>query len=84
LFKLIEYHHPDGCTFDRVNSDVGVMHLCLEIANIETTCKLLAAKGISLNAPPIHVNDGPSAGYSFAYFQGHDGLSFELFEVPSH
>lgn len=83
FLELLEYHHPKGKNFDRANSDVGVMHICFEVADIAATQKLLKEKGIEFNAPPIRIDEGPLAGYAFAYFKGHDGISFELFEVPS-
>ncbi len=81
-FELVQYRSPEGKRFDRQSNDVGVMHLCFEVSDIHDARKKLREKGIEFTTDPIYVNAGPFAGYSFAYFRGHDGLLFELFEVP--
>jgi hypothetical protein len=49
---------------------------------IEVSCTVGGWKSFPQATDPIYVDAGPFAGYSFAYFRGHDGLLFELFEVP--
>lgn len=83
-FELVQYRSPEGRAFDRRNNDVGTMHLCFEVDDIHQSRKRLKEWGIEFTTDPIHVDAGPFAGYSFAYFKGHDGLTFELFEVPQH
>jgi len=81
-FELMEYRQPRGKAFDRHNNDVGVMHLCFEVESIDATQATLKTQDITFTAEPIRLTSGPFAGCAFAYFWGHDGLMFEVFEVP--
>lgn len=81
-FELVQYRSPEGKKFDRSSNDVGVMHICFEVDDIHDARSKLRGKGIEFTTDPIYVDAGPFAGYSFAYFKGHDNLLFELFEVP--
>ena len=81
-FELVQYRSPEGKGFDRQSNDVGVMHLCFEVDDIHDARRKLREKGIEFTTDPIYVGAGPFAGYSFAYFRGHDDLLFEFFEVP--
>lgn len=83
--ELLEYRTPtDGKPFTSANNDVGTVHVCFEVADIDDAYRKLSDAGVAFNAPPIHLGEenGPLAGHAFAYFRDPDGIQLELFELP--
>jgi catechol 2,3-dioxygenase-like lactoylglutathione lyase family enzyme len=82
--ELLEFETPRSADFTSRNCDVGVIHVCFEVDDIEATYRALTAIGVEFNAPPIRLGEenGPLARHAFAYFRDPDGIQFELFEVP--
>jgi catechol 2,3-dioxygenase-like lactoylglutathione lyase family enzyme len=84
--ELLEYRWPkDGKAFRSSNHDVGTVHVCFEVDDIDRAYGDLTAQGVAFNAPPIRLGEenGPLAGHAFAYFRDPDGIQLELFELPS-
>lgn len=79
--ELMEYHHPRGEILPFRSYDIGGMHLCFRVRDLEQTRRRLQSFGYDFTAEPIRLTDGPLAGHGFAYFRGHDNLLFELSEV---
>jgi catechol 2,3-dioxygenase-like lactoylglutathione lyase family enzyme len=82
VLELLEYHAPKGRDYDRRNCDVGAMHVAFEVPDIEEAYERLRKKGLTFNAPPIRIEEGPLAGSAFAYFSDPDGVQLEIFETP--
>lgn len=83
VLELLEYHAPRGRDHDRMNCDVGAIHVAFEVANIQEAYEQLREKGIVFNAPPLKIEEGPLAGCAFAYFKDPDGVQLEIFETTS-
>jgi len=81
--EFLEFESPQTADYSLRNCDVGVIHLCFQVDDIEATYEALTALGVAFNAPPIRLGpeNGPLAGYAFAYFRDPDGIQLELFEV---
>jgi catechol 2,3-dioxygenase-like lactoylglutathione lyase family enzyme len=83
--ELLEYRTPkDGKAFSSSNHDVGTVHVCFEVDDIDLAYRELTDQGVVFNAPPIRLGEenGPLAGHAFAYFRDPDGIQLELFELP--
>jgi catechol 2,3-dioxygenase-like lactoylglutathione lyase family enzyme len=78
--ELLEYHEPVGEDFALRNCDVGAIHICFDVDDIDAAYARLSARGAEFSAPPAAIDEGPLAGYRFAYFRDPDGIQFELFE----
>lgn len=89
MLELIEFERPTSKPFEGRNCDIGVMHLCFEVDDIDQAFAELQEAGVSINCPPIEVPQGdgedeasPLAGCKFCYFRDPDGIQLELFELP--
>jgi catechol 2,3-dioxygenase-like lactoylglutathione lyase family enzyme len=84
LLELLEYESPRGRAFDRRNCDVGAVHVCFEVDDIDAAYTQLTELGVRFNHPPIRLGEGLGdlSGYAFAYFRDPDGIQLELFELP--
>jgi catechol 2,3-dioxygenase-like lactoylglutathione lyase family enzyme len=80
--ELVEYVEPSGEPFRLRNCDVGAMHIAFEVADIDSTCSSLKARGAAFTSAPIRIPEGPLAGCAFAYFTDPDGIQLELFQRP--
>lgn len=78
--ELLEYKNPRGREFDRRNCDVGAIHIAFKVADIDDAYRTLVSEGLTFNAPPIRIGEGPLAGCAFVYFSDPDGVQLELFE----
>jgi catechol 2,3-dioxygenase-like lactoylglutathione lyase family enzyme len=89
LLELIQYDNPQPKPFEGRNCDVGVMHLCFEVDDIEAAHRDLLERGVHVNADPVVLQDGDGvkagalAGTKILYLRDPDGIQLELFEVPS-
>jgi catechol 2,3-dioxygenase-like lactoylglutathione lyase family enzyme len=83
LLELLEYTSPRGKPYALANCDVGAVHVCFQVDDIQAAHADLTAAGIAFNHPPIEL--GPDAGdlegYWFAYFRDPDGVQLELFQL---
>jgi catechol 2,3-dioxygenase-like lactoylglutathione lyase family enzyme len=78
VIELLCYDNERQDTFDRSNADVGSAHVCIEVPDLQKAYEDLRAKGVEFLAPPLHIDDGPLAGGSFAYFKDPNGVTLEL------
>jgi len=81
-FEILQYRSPASRT-DRAlpQSDIGAGHVAFHVDDIEATYAELVAKGVPFNSAPNVVEDGPLAGWRWAYFRDPDGHTMELVEV---
>ena len=88
LLELIQYDSPHPRPFAGRNSDVGVMHLCFEVDDIEAAHRELVERGVHVNADPVVLQDGDGvsagalAGTKILYLRDPDGIQLELFQLP--
>ena len=88
LLELIQYESPRPRPFDGRNCDVGVMHLCFEVPDLEAAHRDLVTQGVHVNAPPVVLQSGDGveagslAGTTILYLRDPDGIQLELFELP--
>jgi catechol 2,3-dioxygenase-like lactoylglutathione lyase family enzyme len=80
--EFLQYREPEGQEFRLRNCDIGAVHICFEVEDIEATYQHLVSKGVEFSAPPAVIADGPLQGIAFAYFRDLQGLQLELFQVP--
>ncbi|MGK7953326.1 MAG: VOC family protein [Xenococcaceae cyanobacterium] len=84
ILELIEYENPRGKDFDRLNNDIGSIHIAFEVPNIQAVYEQLKAQGVEFNAPPYTFTEEDGApdivGATFAYFKDPDGIQLEIFE----
>ncbi|MFY1683442.1 VOC family protein [Micromonospora sp.] len=88
LLELIQYDRPAPKPFEGRNCDVGVMHLCFEVDDMDTAVRHLRERGVHLNADPVvlmsgdGIHAGELAGTKILYLRDPDGIQLELFELP--
>jgi catechol 2,3-dioxygenase-like lactoylglutathione lyase family enzyme len=81
--EFLEYREPEGQDFTLRNCDIGAVHICFEVDDIDATYQHLVNEGVEFSAPPALIADGPLQGIAFAYFRDLQGLQLELFQVPA-
>jgi catechol 2,3-dioxygenase-like lactoylglutathione lyase family enzyme len=88
LLELIHYDRPEPKSFEGRNCDVGMIHLCFEVDDIEMAHRELKARGVHINADPVvlesgeGINAGALAGVKVVYLRDPDGIQLELIELP--
>ncbi|MEU7620487.1 VOC family protein [Micromonospora rifamycinica] len=88
LLELIQYDSPRPRPFTGRNCDVGVIHLCFEVDDLDAAHRELVARGVHVNADPVVLQDGENmdvgtlAGTKILYLRDPDGIPLELFELP--
>ncbi len=88
LLELIQYDRPVPKPFEGRNCDVGVMHLCFEVHDMDSAVRHLEERGVHLNAAPVVLVDGEGihagelTGTKILYLRDPDGIQLELFELP--
>src|SRR6188508_2812460 len=54
----IHYDRPEPKSFEGRNCDVGMIHLCFEVDDIEMAHRELKARGVHINADPVVLESG--------------------------
>jgi catechol 2,3-dioxygenase-like lactoylglutathione lyase family enzyme len=82
--ELIEYVGPDDTRDDVAlrRCDHGASHICFEVQDIQTAHAHLVEHGVDCYDPPQYVPAGPLEGAWFLYFDGPEGLQYELHQMP--
>jgi catechol 2,3-dioxygenase-like lactoylglutathione lyase family enzyme len=79
--ELIEYLEPRGRQFDRISSDIGASHVCIEVSDIDEAIAHLEAAGARFFSPPVTIKGGNLVGWRFVYFrEPTDGVVLELIQ----
>ena len=81
LIEFLEYEHPIGSDFDRRNCDVGAIHVCFEVTDIDRVHQLLGERGIEFSTKPLG-QSGAIAGHRLCYFRDPDGIQLEIWQRP--
>jgi catechol 2,3-dioxygenase-like lactoylglutathione lyase family enzyme len=81
MLEFLEYDRPVGSDFDRLNCDVGAIHVCLEVDDIDRVHRLLTDRGIAFSTEPT-TQAGSIAGHVICYFRDPDGIQLELWQRP--
>jgi catechol 2,3-dioxygenase-like lactoylglutathione lyase family enzyme len=76
------HHKTDGRPFDRNNNDIGAMHMCFLVDDVDAAYEALKKEGIELNAPPLYNTAGALEGWGVLYFRDPDGVQLEFFSRP--
>ncbi|UGS34863.1 2-epi-5-epi-valiolone epimerase [Capillimicrobium parvum] len=82
--ELIEYVKPDDTNDDVVlrRCDHGAAHICFEVEDIQAAYQHLLAHDVDCYNEPTYVPAGPLEGAWFLYFDGPEGLKYELHQMP--
>lgn len=80
--EFLQYREPRGEDFTLRNCDVGAIHICFEVDDVQAMYEDLVSRGVEFSTPPGLIPDGPMKGITFAYFRDPQGLQLELFQVP--
>ncbi|MFL5843487.1 MAG: VOC family protein [Solirubrobacteraceae bacterium] len=82
--EFIEYVEPHD-TVDDVQlrrCDHGAAHICFEVEDIQASYQHLLAHHVDCYNEPTYVPAGPLEGAWFLYFDGPEGLKYELHQMP--
>jgi catechol 2,3-dioxygenase-like lactoylglutathione lyase family enzyme len=82
MIELLEYERPLGRDFELRNCDVGAVHVCFEVDDIERVHALLTEQGVEFSIGPTLL-DGAVAGHRCCYFRDPDGIQLEIWERPA-
>jgi len=81
--ELLEYEQPIGEDFRLRNCDVGAVHICFEVDDIDRVYDELRAKGVEFSIEPARVQGGVLEGHRYCYFRDPDGIQLELWQRAS-
>lgn len=82
--ELLQYRNPSGRADVRANCDIGSVHVCFEVEDINAAYEALTERGVAFAAPPFTYGPeyGRIEGFTFAYFKDPDGTQLELLQLP--
>ena len=78
VVELLHYDNERDDTFNRSNADVGSAHVCIDVPDLQKAYDDLRGKGVEFLSPPLPIEDGQLAGFSFVYFKDPNGVTLEL------
>jgi catechol 2,3-dioxygenase-like lactoylglutathione lyase family enzyme len=79
ILEFLEYENPVGRDFELRNCDVGAIHVCLEVDDIERVHGLLTDWGVEFSIEPTRLG-GAVDGEFCCYFRDPDGIQLELWQ----
>jgi len=82
VWELVEYRTPGRATRPR-HDEIGGMHACLEVSDLDAALERLAAHGVEVPGAPLEIVDGPTAGARIAYVRDPNGVQIELLQPPA-
>lgn len=80
-FELIQFEEPVGRAEVPRSTDLGCAHLAFEVTDVEAAYARLRSEGVTFEAPPVHLEEGPAAGWVIVYGRDPDGNRFELLQT---
>lgn len=81
--ELFEWEAPDQDESAPKNSDIGAMHLALQVEDIDAAVDGLAERtDVTILDGPQTNDDGPTGGLTYVYCRVEWGLYLELLETP--
>jgi catechol 2,3-dioxygenase-like lactoylglutathione lyase family enzyme len=82
VWELVEYRTPGRATRPR-HDEIGGMHACFEVSDMEAALARLAEHGVEVPDAPLEIAEGPTAGARIAYVRDPDGVQIELLQPPA-
>jgi catechol 2,3-dioxygenase-like lactoylglutathione lyase family enzyme len=82
LLELVEYVTPRGRRSPRRNCDVGSVHVCFTVDDIDAVHKSLSEHGVPFSSAPLPLTDGQLRGARYVYFTDPDGIQLQLIQFP--
>jgi catechol 2,3-dioxygenase-like lactoylglutathione lyase family enzyme len=76
ILELIEYTSPDGRSYGLANSDVGAVHPCFAVDDIDSLYERMKADGVHFHHPPQVLGWETK----MAYCLDPDGINIELLQ----
>ena len=76
ILELIEYASPDSGSYSLVNSDVGAVHPCFAVDDIDALYGRMTADGVHFHHPPQELGWETK----MAYCLDPDGINIELLQ----
>lgn len=85
VLELLEYRLDGREQTPDETKHPGNVHLCLAVSDAAAAWERAVSLGAQpvRAAGPVDVDSGPNEGARVAYLRVHDGISLELFQVPS-
>lgn len=80
-FELIQFDDPVGRGEAPRSIDLGCAHLAFEVADVEAAYARLRSEDVDFEAPPVHLEEGPAAGWVIFYGRDPDGNRFEVLQT---
>ena len=81
---LLQYDEPKPGRANYDNGDIGAMHLCFEVDDLEAVYERMKAAGITFSGEPITFQDEDGLqsgqGTTVAYFADPDGVHLEVIQ----
>lgn len=82
--ELLQYHRLDEKKTSNLHpSDVGCMHLSIEVNSVDTALATMAKAGYAPTGIVTSPQKGPRKGGKIVYTQDPDGTVIELIEMPN-
>ncbi|MBY3537524.1 VOC family protein [Rhizobium laguerreae] len=79
---LLQYDEPKPKTASYQGNDIGAMHLCFEVDDLDAVYRRMKDAGLEFSGEPIIFEDGDGlkkgAGTAVAYFDDPDGTHLEI------
>jgi catechol 2,3-dioxygenase-like lactoylglutathione lyase family enzyme len=82
IIEFLQYENPVGRDFELRNCDVGAIHVCLEVDDIERVHGVLTDWGVEFSIGPTRLG-GALDGHQCCYFRDPDGVQLELWQRPT-
>jgi catechol 2,3-dioxygenase-like lactoylglutathione lyase family enzyme len=80
--ELIQYRAPaNGHTEVPPAYNLGAGHMCIWVDDVVESYAALEARGMRFLGAPLHIADGPAAGWVVAYGVDPDGNRLELLQT---
>lgn len=80
--ELIHFVDSDGQVLGGEANDVGKMHICFQVDDIDVAYEELTSRGVQFWTPVNVISEGPAKDWKFVYFSDPDGVQLELLEIP--
>ena len=79
VWELVQYKTPGARTKPR-HDDIGGMHACLEVSNMDEALQVLKEHGVEVPHAPLDIPEGPMTGARIAYVRDPNGVQLELLQ----
>jgi catechol 2,3-dioxygenase-like lactoylglutathione lyase family enzyme len=79
VWELVQYKTPGAKTKPR-HDEIGGMHACLEVSNMDEALQALEEHGGDVPDAPLDIPEGPMTGARIAYVRDPNGVQLELLQ----